>query len=393
MVNTELARATGLSVGAAYKAPVFVATTANITLSGEQTIDGEVTDESRVLVKNQTDAGDNGIWISSAGDWERAPDLSNNNSIRKGTRVWVTDGTVGGNLEFVMISDNPIDIGTDDQNWTRAVDLTPSADFGTAIHAAASKATPVDADEVGIWDSVTTALGKLTWANLKTTLFTALGALLAAATSKSTPVDADSLLLSDSAASDATKKLTWSNVKATMFAAMGVLIAATTNKSTPVDADGLLIYDSAASSANKRLTWANLKATLKTYFDTLYASGSVTLAAGTYTPTLTNVTNIAASVAAVTTYSRVGATVTVAGTVQIDPTATGQIELGISLPVASNFAATTNAGGTAVDRTSAGGPQYGAIDADSTNDRVALKAEAASGNNRTWSFIFAYQVI
>lgn len=39
-----------------------------------------------------------------------------------------------------------------------------------AIHAAPSKATPVDADELGIWDSVSGLLNKLTWANLKTTL-------------------------------------------------------------------------------------------------------------------------------------------------------------------------------------------------------------------------------
>lgn len=38
------------------------------------------------------------------------------------------------------------------------------------VHAATSKTTPVDADEIGIWDSATSALKKLTWANLKATL-------------------------------------------------------------------------------------------------------------------------------------------------------------------------------------------------------------------------------
>jgi hypothetical protein len=45
-----------------------------------------------------------------------------------------------------------------------------SADIGAAIHAATNKTTPVDADEIGIWDSVSGLLNYVTWANLKTTL-------------------------------------------------------------------------------------------------------------------------------------------------------------------------------------------------------------------------------
>lgn len=51
---------------------------------------------------------------------------------------------------------------------------------------------------------------------------------------------------------------------------------AATSKATPVDADELPLTDSAASFVLKKLTWANVKATLKTYFDTLYPSGSGT---------------------------------------------------------------------------------------------------------------------
>jgi hypothetical protein len=43
-------------------------------------------------------------------------------------------------------------------------------DIAATIHAATEKTTPIDADEVGIWDSVSNALRRLTWANIKATL-------------------------------------------------------------------------------------------------------------------------------------------------------------------------------------------------------------------------------
>lgn len=49
-----------------------------------------------------------------------------------------------------------------------------------------------------------------------------------------------------------------------------------TNYATPLDADVLYVAK-VADSTDKKLTWANLKATLKTYFDTLYPSGTGTV--------------------------------------------------------------------------------------------------------------------
>ena len=55
MSSTQTDRIDGLSTSVAMKAPVVVATTANITLSGLQTIDGvSVVTGDRVLVKDQT---------------------------------------------------------------------------------------------------------------------------------------------------------------------------------------------------------------------------------------------------------------------------------------------------------------------------------------------------
>jgi hypothetical protein len=50
------------------------------------------------------------------------------------------------------------------------VSIGGSFDLPAAIHGATNKTTPVDADEFGIWDSVTGLLNRLSWANLKATL-------------------------------------------------------------------------------------------------------------------------------------------------------------------------------------------------------------------------------
>ncbi|WP_370045464.1 MULTISPECIES: hypothetical protein [Salipiger] len=54
--------------------PADLATTAPVTLAGEQTIDGTLTSASRVLVKDHADAFRLGVWITSAGAWTRASD-------------------------------------------------------------------------------------------------------------------------------------------------------------------------------------------------------------------------------------------------------------------------------------------------------------------------------
>lgn len=114
---------------------------------------------------------------------------------------------------------------------------------------------------------------------------------------------------------------------------------------------------------------------------------------GTYTPTLTNTTNIASSTAFVCQYMQVGTFVTVSGKVTIDPTTAGiETVLGISIPVASNFNAEEQCAGTAVWN-NLGNNAGGAIRADTTNDRATLRFSPASDASFNWFFIFGYQVI
>jgi len=98
------------------KSSVLVATTANITLSGTQTIDGiAVTAGARVLVKNQTTASQNGLYLCAAGAWTRTTDADTWNElvsafvfIEKGTQNadtgWVCTVDPGGTLGTTSIT-------------------------------------------------------------------------------------------------------------------------------------------------------------------------------------------------------------------------------------------------------------------------------------------------
>ncbi|HKY81893.1 MAG TPA: hypothetical protein VJM09_10545 [Sphingobium sp.] len=116
------------------------------------------------------------------------------------------------------------------------------------------------------------------------------------------------------------------------------------------------------------------------------------LYSGTYTPTLTNVSNVTTSIASPLQYMRVGNTVTVSGKIDIQPTALAtSTQLGISLPIASNFANDYECGGTA---SAVGGAQEAAgIFADTTNDRAQLQFVSANTAQHRMMLSFTYQLV
>lgn len=97
-----------------YKHSVLAATTANIVLSGIQTVDGEVLSAgARVLVKSQTLAKDNGIYVVPvAGAWKRAQDADTSIEVTPGLFVSVEKGTVNGDSVWQLVTDAPIVLGT-----------------------------------------------------------------------------------------------------------------------------------------------------------------------------------------------------------------------------------------------------------------------------------------
>lgn len=117
MVN-RIDRINGLTGSVAVKAPVKVATTANIALSGAQTIDGVAltADESprqRVLVKDQTDDTENGIYDVESGEWSRSPDFDGSRDAVNGTQVLVAEGSTPFGKLYYLSATDPVDIGTD----------------------------------------------------------------------------------------------------------------------------------------------------------------------------------------------------------------------------------------------------------------------------------------
>lgn len=114
------------------------------------------------------------------------------------------------------------------------------------------------------------------------------------------------------------------------------------------------------------------------------------IVAGTYTPTLTGVANVAASTPYSCQYARVGSVVTVSGRVDVDPTAATTTQLGISLPVASNLA---NANECAGAGNSVNVVIPAAIYGDATNNRAEMAWVATDTANQAVYFTFTYRII
>lgn len=91
-----------LQQGLAWKDTAQVATTSNITLSGTQTIDGvALAVNARVLVKNQTNQAENGVYLVASGAWSRAPD-ANTAAELDGMAIFIRQGTVHQDTAWVQ---------------------------------------------------------------------------------------------------------------------------------------------------------------------------------------------------------------------------------------------------------------------------------------------------
>ena len=106
-----------VALGISWKEPAQAATTANITLSGLQTIDTVALAAGNiVLVKNQTNAAQNGIYVASSGAWTYAPG-STTWSQYVGALIFVDGGGQAGSLWYNLAQPGGT-LGTTNMTWS-----------------------------------------------------------------------------------------------------------------------------------------------------------------------------------------------------------------------------------------------------------------------------------
>jgi hypothetical protein len=101
------------------KASCVAATTADITLSAAQTIDGiSVIAGNRVLVKNQTLSQNNGIYLCASGAWTRTTDADTWDELTS-AYTFIETGTVNADCGFVCTANAGGTLGTTALPWSQ----------------------------------------------------------------------------------------------------------------------------------------------------------------------------------------------------------------------------------------------------------------------------------
>ena len=104
--------------GLSYKEPVRATSTANVAiataLENTDTLDGvTLATGDRVLLKNQTTASENGVYVVVAsGAASRATDFDINAEVVGGVSVFVQEGTANGDQRYTLSTDGAIVLGT-----------------------------------------------------------------------------------------------------------------------------------------------------------------------------------------------------------------------------------------------------------------------------------------
>lgn len=135
------------------------ATTADIVLSGLQTIDDvALASGDRVLAKDQADDTENGIYVAAAGAWSRSTDANNGTRLSANMYIKIEDGTANGDQGFMLDTNAPITVGTTSLNFikytglgqvTAGDGLTKNADTIDAV-ANADGSIVVNADDIQV---------------------------------------------------------------------------------------------------------------------------------------------------------------------------------------------------------------------------------------------------
>lgn len=166
-----------------------------------------------------------------------------------------------------------------------------------------------------------------------------------------------------------------------------------TNDTTTLSSDA--VFERMSLSGTDGLVLTNAGLTISNPAVTAPAASDGNVFSGTYTPTLTNTTNIDSSTAFELHYSRVGNVVTVSGRVDINATvaATDTI-LRLTLPISSNFTASGDCGGAgACISTGSFGLGGIAIVANATTDEAEFRLRPSTALGLAYNFSFTYRIL
>lgn len=135
--------------------PCRVAATANVDIASGSllTVDGvQIIQDDRVLLINQTDPKENGIYLAKVGSWLRTDDFNHQVAILGGKIIPVLEGEQNGKKTFQLVTTGDISIGSSDilfellavRSWGEITgDLSNQADLQIELDA---KATVADLD-------------------------------------------------------------------------------------------------------------------------------------------------------------------------------------------------------------------------------------------------------
>ena len=124
----------------------------NRALTGLQTLNGVTGAVGiEVLLSEQTDASQNGIWVMAAGAWTRRVGEDVNGDLKNGDIYWVTNESSDHfNHKYMIVSIDPIDIGTDDINFEERADLVFGDGAGEAIEGTNTRMQSQDENDAGL---------------------------------------------------------------------------------------------------------------------------------------------------------------------------------------------------------------------------------------------------
>lgn len=105
--------------GLDWKQSVKAASTTNHALTGTQTVDGyAAVAGDRVLLKAQTNAAENGIWVVAAGAWSRPTDYNDSTAVTASAAVTVEQGTTNHDSVWILTTDGTITVDTTATAWS-----------------------------------------------------------------------------------------------------------------------------------------------------------------------------------------------------------------------------------------------------------------------------------